>query len=470
MDNPNLTSPLPSGSVTSALSRHLSGLCYERLPEHVVERAKDLILDHLGVGLYSASLPWSAIVRAQAVADGGPPEAALYGGKSVALRNAVMANATTAHGIELDDTHDESLSHPGAVVIPPCLALMQQQRLHGRQVIAAIVAGYDAQCRVGSAAGKPLILGGFHPTSSNGVFGAAGAAANLLGLAPLATQSALGIALSMASGVMQFSQDASGTMVKRLHAGIPAERGLFAAQLAQRGFAGPAAAIEGRYGFVRVFAGHSETGRVLADLGERFEIEAISVKLYACCRLFHALIDAIIECRDRERFGIDEIVSVIAFGPRLMFEQHMEYVPDSVMSAQYSLPYTVAATLLFDPKKPDVFGEAHFRRDDALRLAALVTAEHDVELEELCPVHFPAGVRIRLTDGRVVQQTVLDSKGTPARPLTRAAIVEKFRALSMPRINDAAVRSITDAVSALDADGGAECLVRILTDPCILAC
>lgn len=448
---------------TARLAEFVSDLQYKQLPCHVVERAKDLLLDHIGVALHSIALPWSQIVRRLAANEQGKGEASLYAGATVPLRSAVLANATTAHGIELDDTHDESLSHPGAVVIPPALALMQRDQIHGRDVLLAVVAGYDVQCRVGSAAGKRLYLDGFHPTSTNGVFGATAAAGKLLGLSTAQMQSAFGLALSMASGAMQFSQDPVGTMVKRLHAGLPAERGVLAAQLAREGFMGPAEAFEGKYGFLRIFAHHDETERLTRRLGESFEIEQISVKLYACCRLFHALIDAIEECRLEKSFGPDDVRSVTALGPKMMYEQHMEYTPDSVMSAQYSLPYTVAAALLFDPKDPAAFGKDHFSRADVRALATKTRAEHDGGLEALCPQKFPAGVRVELLDGTVVERTVPDSRGTPIRPLDRAGVIDKFRTLTHRVVTPAEQEAIVNAALGLDEDSGATRLGDLLS-------
>lgn len=455
-------------STTADLAAWLTELDAARLPGHVVERVKDLVLDHLGVALHGAELPWAKAVREQAVADGGPAQCALYAAGRVALRSAAFANATAAHAIELDDTHDESLSHPGAVVIPVALALAELHGAHGHETIAAIVAGYEAQGRIGACAGKSLYLGGFHPTSTSGTFGAAACAARLLGLGAHELVNAWGLALSMASGSMQFSEDPVGTMVKRIHAGLPAQSGILAAQLAARGYLAPSESIEGRYGFVRLFAGHGDFGRLNRSLGDPFEIERISVKLYACCRLFHALIDAIDECRRARDFASAEVRAVTVHGPAMLYAQHMEYAPDSVMSAQYSLPYAVASALLFDPRDPDVYGPDHYRRSDVLALARLVRAEHSPTLEALCPVKFPAAVRIELADGSSIERTVEDSRGTPVRPLDRADVLGKFDRLVGERLAPGARAALVDAVMDLDAPEGAKRLVERLAEPGLL--
>ena len=212
--------------VTETLAALASGLRADALPARVIGRAQALVLDHLGVALLGATQPWAAKVRELALAEGGVGESTIYGFGRVPARAAALVNGTAAHAVELDDTHDESLNHPGAVVIPAALAVAEKLDADGRALLAAIVAGYETQCRIGIPLGAAVIARGFHPTATCGVFGATAAAANLMRLDAPTIASAFGTAASMSSGVMQFSGDPSGTMTKRLHGGLPAERGV----------------------------------------------------------------------------------------------------------------------------------------------------------------------------------------------------------------------------------------------------
>jgi 2-methylcitrate dehydratase PrpD len=150
-----------------------------------------------------------------------------------------------AHAIELDDTHIPSLSHMSAVIFPAALALAEARHASGKDFLTAYILGAEAMGRIGRAAGQSLINAAFHPTSTSGVFGSAVAAAKLLKLDKNGIKASFGLAASMASGVMQFSLETEGTMVKRLHAGLPADHGLLAALLAADGFSGPSGAIDG---------------------------------------------------------------------------------------------------------------------------------------------------------------------------------------------------------------------------------
>ncbi|MGA2567611.1 MAG: MmgE/PrpD family protein [Pseudolabrys sp.] len=415
---------------TKELADFVSALTPDTVPPRALGRAAELIVDHLAVSLHSLDLPWSKIIADYVSDEGGRADATLYGGGRVPARMAALANGTIAHGIELDDTHDESCSHPGAVVIPAALAVAEMTNASGRDLLTAIIAGYEVQARAGASLTGDLMLRGFHPTALAGVFGASTAAAHLLHLSSDQRQSMWGLAVSMASGVMQFTQDPQGTMVKRIHAGYPAHNGVLAAQLAARGFRGPRQALDGKYGFAHVFSPKPDERHLNKNLGQTWAIDNISVKFYACCRLFHAMVDAIGDCRKDQSWSLNDIAAIEAFGPRMMSEGHMQYRPESVMSAQYSLPFSIAAALKLDPRDPRSFNDEAMRRKDVLALADVVTASVDPALESKFPAKYAGGIRFRLKNGRVVEETLLDSFGTPAKPVDRAGIQGKFRTLT----------------------------------------
>jgi 2-methylcitrate dehydratase PrpD len=254
----------------------------------------------------------------------------------------------------------------------------------------------------------------------------------------------------MASGVMQFTQDPQGTMVKRMHAGYPAHNGVLAAQLASRGFRGPRQALDGKQGFTHVFSPKPDEWQLTKNLGETWAIDNISVKFYACCRLFHAMVDAIGECRKDQSWSLNDLAGIEAFGPRMMSEGHMQYRPESVMSAQYSLPFSIAASLKLDPRDPRSFNDEAMKRKDVLTLADIVTAKVDPDLEKKFPVKYAGGIRFRLKSGKVVEQMLLDSYGTPAKPVDRAGIEGKFHALTDSIIAPERQNAILAAAVGLD--------------------
>lgn len=449
---------------TRELSVFLSTLRFDHIPARVIERTKELVLDHLGVALHSANLPWSRIVREYAKSSGERAESTLYGSEDrVGRRAAALANGTAAHGIELDDTHNESFSHPGTVVIPAAFAVAEPLKAPGRDFLAAVVAGYEAQCRAGAAATAAMSKG-FHGTAVAGVFGATAAAASLMKLSEQQFESAFGLAVSMASGVMQFTEDPEGNMVKRLHGGLPSHNGILAADLASAGLRGPRQGLDGRFGFVRMFGQSDGVARLTRDLGTAWEIEQISVKLYACCRMFHAFVDAIRECRNEAAISVEDIEATEVVVPQLCLEGRMQYRPRSVMAAQYSLPYTVAATLLLDPQDPRSFSEEAMTRGDIIAVMDRVTGHADPALDRLLPEKYPGGVRFKLKDGRCLERTLFDSVGTPERPIDREGIVCKFRALTTGIVNTVWQDRIVDAVFSLEEDNAVVRLASLLRE------
>lgn len=452
-----------SDAVEAGLTRRLVDLASRielaSLPPAIVERAKDLVVDHLGVALRGYDEPWTQMVRSEALSQRAAPVVALYDGHGTSARNAAMVNGTAGHALELDDTHDRSLTHPGAVVIAASLAMAQQARASGGSLLEAIVAGYEVQCRIGMHIGQPMIERGVHPTASLGVFGAVTAAAKLLGLDAAKTECAMGIAASMSGGLMQFSQDPEGTMVKRLYGGLPAERGVFAVSLAAAGYTGPRESIEGTFGVARVLAARAIDASLSVD-DDAFAIGEISVKLYACCRNFHALIDAALECRGERPFDAADVERIEVRGPRAMIEHHLETRPRSTMAAQYSLPFTTAVALLRDAADPSSFDAA--ARDDPAILAVVdkVVAIHDEDFQRAFPRHFGGAIAIVTRDGARAERRVLDSKGTPARPADRATLHAKFAAMTRSRMDAAQRQHLLDAVERLDQSRSVDDLVE----------
>jgi 2-methylcitrate dehydratase PrpD len=436
-------------AATHALIAAVDAITFERIPGEVVDRTTALILDHLGVSLYGASLEWCRIVRETIGSEGGRCESSIYGGGLTTARNAALINGTAGHAIELDDAHDESLSHPGCVVIPAALAVAEVEGATGAELLAAVVAGYEAQGRIGAALSSSLIKQGYHPTAQIGVFGAATAAAKLLKLREREFTWSFGLAGSMASGIMKFTQDPEGTMVKRLHAGMPAERGILAATLAAAGFTGPRSIIEGDYGYAKIFTDVTDLSRMTSGLGERFEISSISVKLFACCRMFHALIEAIAACRSDPAFATDQIEEIRTFGPANMIDGHLERRPLSPMSAQYSLPYTTAVAVLADASQPASFDKETMGRPDILAMVDKVKAAVDPALEALYPRKYAGRVEFLFKNGRTVERTVLDSRSTPANPVSSSVIEQKFLAVTSGVLSSSRQSQIIEAVMSL---------------------
>ena len=371
----------------------------------------------------------SALTRWVAAFDGAGRSGVVASGLRVPASYAALVNGTATHSYELDDTHDASLSHPACVIIPAALAIAAERNSSGAEFVAAIVAGYEAMTRIGVAANASHVIEyGWHPTALFGVFGATAAAAKLMGFDSGGLRSAWGHALSMASGAMQFSDETTGTAVKRLHAGFAAQQGVLAVQLAVAGIEGPQRALDGKYGFFKLY-GRDPRPEYLHETHAQFAIHDISFKPYACCRQFHSMIDGLRETTDNFA-KTSSIKSITVRGPRVLSDQHMLRRPASPMAAQYSLPFVVGATLEFGPTGFNAFAPDHLSDAKILRWADLVQVEYDDDLQRQYPAHFGTEVEIGFADGATRKQRLLDSLGTRARPFTWDYLREKANSLT----------------------------------------
>lgn len=394
-----------------------------------LEQLHVLIFDLIGVAYGGAQRPWVAAMHHWAHPYAGTGKSSVCASEMrVPPTIAALINGTAAHSFELDDTHDASLSHPGAVVIPAAIAVAETIGAGGAEFLAAIVAGYETMARLGMAANIANVIGhGHHPTAILGVFGAATAASILYKLDFATSLQAWGHALSLSAGSMQFSDEPFGTTVKRLHAGYPAHNGILAAEMARAGVSAPQQAIDGRYGFLHLF-GRDVRPETLLETPPRLAIHDISLKPYACCRQFHAVIDGL-DSVTKGRAS-SSIRRIVVRGPSILYEQHMIRRPESPMAAQYSLPFVIGATLEFGATRFDVFEQDYLNHEGILRWGDIITVEHDSSLEAEFPAHLGAEVEVTFDGGSIGKKRVLDSLGTRRSPLSWQYLTTKISALT----------------------------------------
>lgn len=455
-------------TVTSlALAEELMALDASRLSEADIAQLKRLILDYAAVTLCGAAQPWGRKLRAWAREHGATGKARLFGsGDGAAAATAGLVNGTAAHGYELDDTHQGSSSHPGAVVITAALAVAAEIGASGRELLAAVAAGYEAMTRIGMAAVSAEVTEyGFHATCLFGPFGAATAAVKLMGLDATALARAWGLALSMTGGSAQFAFEPEGTMVKRMHAGLPAHNGIIAAQLSRLGVTAPVQALEGPFGFYKLYSRNPQLALLQKDADAPLEIHQVSFKPYSCCRKFHTLIDGLGMVTDDGSVAPETITRIDVHSPQNAITKHMMRRPDSVMAAQYSMPYIVGATLGYGPRRYDAYETAYHRDPTILRLVDMVEAHHEPAFDVYVPVKMPNRVVVGFADGQTREARVIEALGSPEKPLSFDDLLDKARpllAMTDPEIN---LDAIAEAVEALPTLASVDRLTQSLVAP-----
>jgi 2-methylcitrate dehydratase PrpD len=448
-----------------SLAEFCAGLRWDALDEAARVRTRELLLDLVGVALAGSratvASSRSAVDAALALGGQGHGQACVIGtGQRTSAAWAALANGTAAHAVELDDVTTESSLHPGVAVIPPAVALAQELHAPPTRLMEAIVAGYEVTMRVGNALNPASAYArGFHPTGVAGIFGAASAAAHLLGLSLEQRAMALGIAGTMASGSLEYLAD--GAWTKRLNAGWAGHAGISAAYLARAGFVGPVSVFEGRLGVLHAYSDAALPERLLADLGNPLQVMRVSIKPYACCRYNHGLIDCMLELRSRlADVSVDEIerirLGVLSGGAVLVADPiEQKRAPAGVVDAQFSAPYAAAAALVFGTGDITAYEAARLSDPRVRALMAVTDCYRDAALDADYPRRWPAAASVVLKDGRELSTRVEFATGEPENPVSRAGLVAKFVSLAeRPDAESLAARLLTldsaPDLSALD--------------------
>jgi 2-methylcitrate dehydratase PrpD len=436
---------------------------YERLPDEVRRSVRQRTLDTLGIMVAAAPLDTSRAVSDYATALGGRPEAHAVGVVTpLPAELAALVNGTLAHSLDYDDTHLPSVLHPSASIVPAALAVAEATDADGRTVTAAIAVGLEICVRLGMAGydrearNNAYFHRGQHATSICGTIGAAASAAVLLGLDAEGVSHAIGVAVSMAGGVIEGNR--TGGTVKRIHCGWAAHAAISAARLAAHGITGPPTVLEGRFGFFQAFLdGHYDAAAIEDGLGERWEVPGIFFKPYPANHFTHAGIDAALALRE-QGVALDDVeamsLGVAEPTVRTIGEPiEVKRAPATGYQAQFSGPYTVVAALSGGGGLGlglDDFTDALATDEGRRGHMAKVTVAGHPDCDAIFPNQFPAVLTARLRDGRELEQAVLSNRGGPERPLSDREIELKFTDNAGRLLSDGVLREVQETVLTLD--------------------
>src|ERR1700675_865012 len=395
---------------TRKIAEFVSGLTYEQIPAEVRDRIKLLILDSLGCAIYGANLEWCRILRGTLEALDATRTTSIWGtDRKLSSPHAALLNGTQVQGFELDDVHRKAVLHVGAVTLPALIAVAESHaQLSGRDLLTAAVAGYEIGPRVGLCMGQEHIGQGWHSGATVGIFSAAAGAARGLKLDAETTVHALGIAGTQSSGLMAAQY---GAMVKRMHAGRAAQRGLYGALLAKDGFTGIVDVFEAPYGgFCTTFSRSQDRfnlEELSSGLGERFETMRISLKFYSCVGSNHTTLDAIRDIRKRRPFTLDDIEEIVVHGSQVTVDHvGWPYRPEGLTSAQLNLPFCVATLLLEGDVFVDQFEPEAFTDATRMELSKKVEVVHDPAITALGAAYrHKVSVEVHLKDGTIERET-----------------------------------------------------------------
>lgn len=438
---------------SQAVGEFVSGLRLGEVPPGVVEKAKLVFLDTLGVALASSTMDFGAMVTRVVQKLGGAPQSTVIGSKNkVAAANAVIANGTLAHGLDYDDTLEEAIVHTGCCAWMTALAVGEEVNASGQAVLEAAIAATEVLCKIGLVAPGKFHARGFHPTAVCSTFGAAAAAGKLYGLTPPEWSDAFGLCGSQSSGIIEYLAD--GTWTKRLHPGWSSHGGVIATLLAREGFRGPGKVFEGTHGFFHGFGGQGEYRlEKLTELGEAWETPRLAFKSYPCGSISHPYMDCALKLK-RKYAPVPEKISAVvcrtAEGPvhRLWEPLADKQKPVSSYGAKFSLPYSIAVMLVHGRAGLEEFSDGAIRDESVLALARKVRYILDPSIDY--PRHFSGHVKIILNDGTILEENQTHPRGGLEDPLPPQEIEEKFRANARLALPPASVETILELVGRLE--------------------
>ena len=438
----------PRESTPSAtLAAFAANLRFEDIPEPVVRKTEDLLVDWFGSAVAGkGARTVEAITRFGAAqgARNGPCEVLIDRSRNSAYF-AAMANAAASHVAEQDDVHNGSVFHPATVVFSVALAIAQEKELSGQEFLTASIAGYEVGIRVGEFLGRSHYKV-FHTTGTAGTLAAAATAGRLLGLDPVAMLHAFGSAGTTAAGLWEFLRTAADS--KQLHTAHAAASGLMAASLAHDGFTGAVQILEGPQGMAAGMSSDADPTRLTDRLGTRWATAETSFKFHASCRHTHPAADALLTAMRDNDLKLEQIERVVTHVHQGAIDVLGPVTdPKTVHQSKFSMGTVLAIAAQFGHAGLTEFDE-HYASDATRRLRDRITMALDAEVDAAYPQRWIGKVTVQTTDGRTLPARVDEPKGDPGNTLSREEITAKAQRLAAWS-KGASEREMTLAIDAL---------------------
>ncbi len=418
-----------SATVLDRLAERIHAFGPAKVTAQAVALSRQAITDTIGVTLAGAAESCATLLlQTPGVAEAPGPCTLLGTARTASALDAALFNGTASHALDYDDFSQPMGGHQSAPLVAPLLALGEQRRLTGDQLIRSYIVGVETEVRLARSVNFHHYDKGWHPTATMGVFGAAAAAGHMIGLSPVRLTVALGIAASFASGV----KANFGTMVKPLHVGQCARNGLLAALLAEAGYDANPAVMEHQQGFFNAFngPGHFDPGAIFKDWADPLEVtgRSMGLKQFPCCGSTHPAIAMMLALR-REVGIVPEDVTAIEIMPHPRRLPHTDNPnPQTPLQAKFSVQYVVARALVGGAVRiADFEGQAHFDPRIQALLPKIVARPHP-EMADDAAAQFGAEVRVTLNDGRTVARRVdnLPGRGVD-NPMSDEEMWTKFQ-------------------------------------------
>ena len=444
-------------TLTAELAEYVQCVTFDTIPERVIIRAKEAVVDGIGVMLSGYAAECTTLVRRYIDGLGVKGRAGVVGGSTtLPAEYAALVDGVAGHALDFDDTQISSLpdrvygllTHPTTPVLAAALPVAEETGAGGRALLTAYCAGVEVACKMAEAINPHHYNNGFHSTGTIGIFGAAAAAAKLYGLTAQGIGQALGIAASKSGGI----RVAFGTMTKPYHAGAAAEGGVVAAKLAAMGYTTDPNALDGPWGYFQVAGGGVEAEAIRGKLGDPYSLvdPGVSIKPYPCGSLAHPSMDCLMDLI-LEHDLKPEAVASIRLGTTSNVLAALRYPePVNELEAKFSIPFCLAILVLERRGGIGQFTDETVLRPDVREMMARVTPYLHQGLEDMGFQRIRSVVELTLKDGNVLSREATTSRGTPDRPMSRKELADKFHDCAQGRISPDAEKRAQELIYGLE--------------------
>lgn len=432
-------------SLRESFSEFIVNTGFGDLPKEVVDETKRCILDYVGVALAGSKVGLAPLITDIFSKQGGTQEATLIGdGRKIPAANAALVNSIKGHTLDMDDCQRYASGHPGILTIPAGLALAESKNVTGKELIEAIVVGYEMFMRIATAINPSHLRKGFHTTGTVGPFAAAAVSSKILGLNKKQVENALSIAGLQSAGLLEVTN--SGQMMKPLHPGRASQAGVLAALLARDGAEGPDLIFEGEKGFFHAFSNLSEPLN-LTGLNTDYGIMSTAFKLYATCRVSHPSVDVVLEICKKENLSDKDIqeIDIETFPYAIKLCGNIIH-PETFLAAKFSIPYTIAMAISLGDVFADKFTEENIHNEAIKELASKVKVSVSEKWDREYPEKKGTTVTIKTKSGISHSLSTSLPKGEPENPASLEDMIKKFRSNSSLMLSEQKSKKLEEAI------------------------
>ncbi|QNP48885.1 MmgE/PrpD family protein [Diaphorobacter aerolatus] len=442
--------------VSEKLGRFTADFHNTPVGAEVMHHARRALVDWYGALLAGYPMAPTPMVEKSLALELDQGKARLPLGRAASTRAAALINGTASHTAEVDDIYREAIYHPGAPTFSAAMAVGQALEVSGMEFLKAAIAGYETSTRIGRTLGRTHYQH-WHNTGTVGTFGAATAAAYLLGLNAVQTANAIALSATFAAGLQQaFKMD---SLAKPLHSGRAAEAGVTAAMMAQQGVISSLDVFEGEAGLGHAMSNSPDWSHALDDLGTAFNINSMTFKNHACCGHTFAPIDGVLTLQQRHGIDVQDIEKVViaTYSPAIAVAGNSH--PTTAPEARFSITFVVATALIHGSVRLAAF-EPERLASPAIRA---LMSRIELQVDETADARFPGqrSAQVSITTKGGQQHSMLQPtrKGDPDLPLTDAELNDKFLELGLPTLGEARSKTLSAALWKLDEakDLGALC-------------